>query len=431
MRTRDVCFASLLVLAVTGLRGESVSPAPNPDVARNLNNLGSFYFDRGEFARAETVLSQAAAMGEPNASLNLAATLRAEARYADAEKFYLRALAIRESEPAPSPKRIASALYGLALLYRDTARYAEAEQFARRALEHEGDVASTLNVLGMVVQAEGRTAEAEALFRHALEAAEGSSTPDAPILAEILINLGNADRLKGNLASAQAQLERAVSLLNGTGPNSTRMAAALEGLSVVVRARGDVQQARAIATRALLLFQASVGTDHPDYAAALSNLALIDLDLHDVRKARQLFLEALGIDEQKLGPTHPRIATDLNNLGVASAGLHDYASAESYFRRALAMESKTAQAAFWMANLASLYAHEGRRADALELYRHATAILRDANAPGDLRVAKILDEYATLLRAAGSFAEAEDAQTRAMRIRVRYANTNPGEVKQS
>jgi len=414
MRTRDVCFATLLVLAVTGLRGESVPPAPNPDVARNLNNLGSFYFDRGEFARAETAFSQAAAMGEPDATLNLAATLRAEARFADAEKFYQRALAMRES---------ASALYGLALLYRDTARYAEAEQFARRAVEHGGDAASTLNVLGMVVQYEGRAAEADALFQRALQTAEASPNPDAPTLAEILINLGNADRRKGNLASAQARLERAVSLLSGTGHDSMRMASALDGLALVDRARGDLQQARVVGTRALVLVQAAVGSDHPEYAAALSNLALIHQDLHDVRKARQLFLEALRIDEEKLGPAHPRLATDLNNLGVACAGMHDYASAESYFRRALALEPNGVQAAFRMANLASLYAREGKRADALGLYRDATTILRDANTPG-LRVAAILEEYATLLRGAGSYAEAEDAQAKAMRIRVQYAITN-------
>lgn len=198
------------------------------------------------------------------------------------------------------------------------------------------------------------------------------------------------------------------------------MAAALEGLSLLARARGDLKQAHLLGTRALLLLQASLGADHPEYAAALANLALVYTDLHDARKARGLYLEALRIDELKLGPAHPRLGTDLNNLGVASAELRDYISAESYFRHALEVDSKSVTAAFWMANLANVYAREGKRDDALQLDRNATTILSEANAPG-LRVAAILEEYASLLRGAGWYAEAEDAQTRAMRIRVRYA----------
>ena len=414
MRTREICFANLLLLAVTGLRGASLAPAPNPEQARNLNNLGSLYFDRGDYTRAEAALSQAAAMGETSAFLNLAATLRAEGRYADAEKMYQRALEVRETEAEPSRKRIASALYGLALVYRDTGRYAKAEEVARRALDNGADSASALNLLGMVAQAQGRLADADDLLQRSLQAAE---LPDA------LINLGNVERQRGDLSSAQTHLERAVTLLKGASQENTRMAAALEGLAQLDRARGDLKQARLVGTRALLLLSESVGTSHPDYAAALSNLALVDQDRHDFRKARQRFLEAWRIDQQKLGPDHPRLATDLNNLGVASAQLHDYANAESYLRRALEAQPAGVQAAYWMANLASLLAHEGKHDEALGLFRNATVILCDANVAGDLRMASILEEYAALLRGAGSYAEAELAQTKAMHIRVRYVIT--------
>jgi tetratricopeptide (TPR) repeat protein len=379
------------------------------------------YFDRGEYGRAETVLSQAAAMGEPEAVLNLAATLRAEARYAEAEKTYQRALAMRESEAPPSPKRIATVLYGLALLDRDMGRFAESEQLARRALEQGADAAPALNLLGVLARLQGRPAESLTLLRQALATAEVPPALDAPKLADILVNLGDTERQAGDLSNAQAHVERAVDLLKGA--KDTRTAAALEGLAMVARARGNLKQARVVGTHALLVLRAAVGTDHPEYAAALANLALVCTDLHDARKARELYREALRIDEQKLGPSHPRLGTDLNNLGVASAELHDYASAESYFRRALTVPSDSVNSAFWRANLAGLYAREGKREEALGQYRQATTTLRDANVPG-LRVAQILEEYAAVLRGAGSYAEAEDAQAKAMRIRVQYAITN-------
>jgi len=46
-----------------------------------------------------------------------------------------------------------------------------------------------------------------------------------------------------------------------------------------------------------------------------------------------------------------------------------------------------------------------------------------------MRTAAILHEYAGLLRAAGSFAEAEDAEAKAMRIRVKFALVNPGDAR--
>ncbi|MGD0617441.1 MAG: tetratricopeptide repeat protein [Bryobacteraceae bacterium] len=401
MRTRDVCFASLLVLATAGVRGESVSPAPGPQQARNLNNVGSVYFGRGEYARAESMFSQSAAMGEPEAVLNLAATLRAEGRYPEAEKMYQRA------------RPTGTALLGLALVNRDMGHYSEAEDFAHRALEQGADAGSALDLLGTVAESEGRLEDAKVLLRRALASAEQPDT---------LINLGIAERRTGDLAAAQNHLERAVALLKDAGDHGTRTAAALEALALLDRARGDLKQARVVGTRGLLLLQASVGVDHPEYAAALSNLALISQDAHDVHRAMELFRQALRIDEEKLGPAHPRVGTDLNNLGVAAAELHDYASSESYFRRALTVQSNTVTSAYWMANLASLYVHEGKGAHAMALYRDATRILRGTDSPG-LRAAQTLEEYAVLLRKAGSYAEAESVETVAMRIRVRYAIT--------
>lgn len=421
---------SLLVLAAAsfgvahpGQAVESPAPATTPEQARKLSDIGVSYFERGDYSRAEASLSQAAAMGEPEAVLKLAATLRSQARYAEAETMYQRALTMRQGELAPTSRRIASAVYGLALLRRDTGRFSDAERLARRALADGADPASTLGLLGTVLRSQGRSVEAKALLHLALETAEASPAPNAATLAGILIDLGNADRLDGDLSKAQAHFQRAVELLERAHQKSTAMAAALNGLAQVSRARGDLKQARLQGTQALSLLRAAVGTDHPEYAASLANLALIYTDLHNARKARELYLEALRIDKRTLGPEHPRIGTDLNNLGVASARLHDYVSAESYLRRALTVASNAVTSAFWRANLAGLCAHQGKRDEALELYRNAAAILLDVNAPG-LRVAQILEEYSVLLRSAGSYAEAEDVQTRAMRIRVRHAIAN-------
>jgi tetratricopeptide (TPR) repeat protein len=435
MRTRDVYLSGFLVLALASARAGETPSSPDADLARQLNNLGGFRFDRGEYGRAESLFTRAVALGQPDAVLNLAATLRAEARYSEAEAMYQRALALRESEAPRSPNRIASALCGLALLYRDTARFAEAEKMARRALDlrqqaaerDETSIAWTLNLVGMLAQAQERTAEAASLFQQALDTAEKAPSPDALTMADILINMGNAERTSGDLGNAERHLDRAIRELGDKG-DRVRTAAALNGLALVERARGDFKQARLLETRALVSLEAAVGKEHPDYSAALSSLALVDQDLHDSHKARELYREALAIDQRVLGPNHPRVGADLNNLGAAAALQHDYASAESYFRQALRLEEErkpgSVESAFRMANLAALYVREKRSSEALALYRRAAGILCAEDRQGDLRVAAILHEYAELLRAAGSFAEAEDADTRAMHIRVKYVLTN-------
>ena len=231
----------------------------------------------------------------------------------------------------------------------------------------------------------------------------------------------------GDLGGAERHLDRAIRLLGENG-DGVRMAAALDGLALVERARGDLKQARVVGTRALLLLEATLGKEHPEYAAALSTTALIEQDRHDFGKARQLYLEAWQIDRRVLGPNHPRVGADLNNLGAAATRQHDFSSAESYFRQALQLEDQrkpgSVQSAFWMANLAALYVQEKRSGQALDLYRRAAGILCAGDREGDLRVAAILHEYAELLRAAGSFAEAEDADARAMHTRVKYVLAN-------
>jgi len=394
-RLRRSYLMGLLVIAAVAIRGDTL-PGPESQKARELNNIASLYFERGDLARAEAMFSQAASMGEPEAALNLASIRRAEGRYAEAEQSARRALELREQAGE-----------------RDDAK-----------------IAAALNLLGMVTTSEGHSTDAVAYLQRALAATERHSTASQGALADILVNLGNAERLHGDLGNAQAHLQRALTL--SEGEESVRTAAALSGLSLTARERGDFKQARKLGTRALQVLRAAVGPEHPDYAASLANLAMIDQDLHDDGKARDLLVEALHIDQQKLSPDHPRIGVDLNNLGVVSTRLRDYSSAESYFLRALESEGKrnpgSVQLALWTANLASLYSREHRDAEALQRFRSATATLYTVDG-GDIRTAAILREYAGLLRVAGSFAEAADAEAKAMHIQVKFALVNPGDAR--
>ncbi len=97
---------------------------------------------------------------------NLASLYHDQGRYADAEPFYKRSLAIKEKVLGPEHPNVATGLNNLALLYDDQGRYAAAEPLYKRSLvifekalgpEHPG-VATGLNNLASLYHDQGRYA---------------------------------------------------------------------------------------------------------------------------------------------------------------------------------------------------------------------------------------------------------------------------------
>ncbi len=101
-----------------------------------------------------------------------------------------------------------------------------------------------------------------------------------------------------------------------------------------------------------------------------------------------LFRRALTIVEKALGPEHPNVATGLNNL-------------------------------------ASLYADQGKYAEADPLYQRALIVLTRAVGPEHPDVATMLENYARMLRVLNRHAEADKMEARANAIRAKHAQDNP------
>ncbi len=419
------------------------------ELAGKLANLGVVYYEQGRYQSAAVALSQAlrdfersglTAGSDYAATLgDLGSALRSLARYGEAEALYRQELSVREKQGGADEAGTATALYNLALLYDDTARYDGAIELASRAFEirqrlfgeKSPPAADALNLLGSIALARGSSREAADLFRRALDIRENAMPHDDLKLAETLINAGIADRLLGDLAGAQTALEEALSRLAKTKPGNPSMGAALNALAMVAHARGDNQKAQELLGRALSVWAVNPGTGHPDYASALTNLGAVDQDAGQPKEARKLYLQALSIDQAKLVPAHPRIENDLNNLASVSIQLHDKKAAESYLRESLEAHRvsgrpDTVQEGFALAELGVLYARRKRREEATEAFRRATAILGASNAKLDPAFAGVLEAYSRTLRESASYAEAEEAEVRAMSIRVKNALRQDG-----
>ncbi|MCG8095038.1 MAG: tetratricopeptide repeat protein, partial [Candidatus Thiodiazotropha endolucinida] len=100
----------------------------------------------------------------------------------------------------------------------------------------------------------------------------------------------------------------------------------------------DYAGARVAYERALAIFEAAFGPDHPNVARSVNNLGLVLQDLGDLAGARAALDRALAIDETAFGPDHPNVATDVNNLGLVLKELGDLAGARAAYERALTID---------------------------------------------------------------------------------------------
>ena len=95
------------------------------------------------------------------------------------------------------------------------------------------------------------------------------------------------------------------------------------------------QDALAAYKRALSIFEAALGPDHPTVAACVNNLGNVLQDLGDLDGTRAAYERALNIDEAVYGPNHPEVATNVNNLGNVLQDLGDLDGARAAYERAL------------------------------------------------------------------------------------------------
>ena len=140
------------------------------------------------------------------------------------------------------------------------------------------------------------------------------------------------------LVSDRVALNREIGQLSRTdGENSEKLTRFLVRASAMLCSLGRFSESEPLARRALAIFEASYGPDHPSVATALNNLAGLLKATNRFAEAEPLYRRALVIDEASYGPDHPEVATDLNNLAELLHATNRLAEAEPMYRRVLAI----------------------------------------------------------------------------------------------
>jgi tetratricopeptide (TPR) repeat protein len=261
------------------------------------------------------------------------------------------------------------------------------------------------------------------LAPHALAVARwgneaGIAEPTAALLSRVGLLLSS----KGLDHEAELLHRRALAVYEASlGPDHPQVAASLNNLANLLQDKGHFEEAEPLYRRARAILEARFGPNHPNVAIGLNNLAQLLFDTGRLADAEPLFRRALEIDTASLGPDHPDVAIRLNNLASLLRATNRLAEAEPLYRRALAMGEASLgpdhpSLAIRLNNLAGLLQATNRLGEAEPLYRRALAIDEASLGPDHPSVAMRLNNLARLLQATHHLAEAEPLYRRALAI---------------
>lgn len=232
MRGEAVAAATLLERALDVFRA---AYGPRHDnTARLRSRLGEIYEVQGRFEEAEAeFLAVLAARPERSTSRGLAladlgrlAGVRGD--FAAAETALSNAVGLLQPAVPPVAIDLAEALDSYGSVLRELGRLDEAQGVLRQALairERElgpshSEVALTLVGLAGVLHLQGELGLAEPLYRRAIRIQEEALGPAHPEVGETLYNLAHLEQALGDLSAAKNSFRRSAEILSSAyGPN--------------------------------------------------------------------------------------------------------------------------------------------------------------------------------------------------------------------
>ncbi|WP_165942309.1 tetratricopeptide repeat protein [Luteimonas terricola] len=241
------------------------------------------------------------------------------------------------------------------------------------------EAGAALSLLAAAELALGRYPEATAAFEESLTTLRRTPDADPKDMAAAMGNLGELHRQQGQLDRALPWYEQAYRTNElAYGPAHGETATALAALALARHESGLLPEAEQAYAQALTLM-ADAGAPKLQLAKVRTNLA--DLLIHTDRTDEAgLMLEGVLATEQALlRPGHPDLAYTLNTLGTLADA-------------------------------------QGRDDDALEFYRYALDIRRDALPPGHPAIATVLANMGGAYHDLGAVAEARDSYAQALNI---------------
>ncbi len=274
----------------------------------------------------------------------------------------------------------------LANTYWSLGLLAPAERHVRRAIDIDertlgADDPRTLDAkttLALVYFKDTRLAEAEALQREILAAQRRVLGPDHPDTVRSMAGLGGTLLQEGKLAEAATLHEAVLDVRRRTlGPDDEDTLRALDNLALTLTQQGQRKEAIARLIESLAVRERVLGKDNRGTLLNKYKIAYACAADGRYADAEKLLLETLAAQGQALGEDHPDTIDTLNELAFVHVAQNRFADAQGEYHTLLERQRRTFgpdsyQAGVTAANLGSIAAHLGDRAQALFWLKDAT-----------------------------------------------------------
>jgi eukaryotic-like serine/threonine-protein kinase len=269
--------------------------------------------------------------------LQLASSLTAEGRAAEAEPFAREALSgLREVYGDDRPLLL-MAMKTLGAVLASQGKYAEAQLYLEPSLEgyrlvlgsEHPDTMVVMVELGQLLQMQGRLLEAEPILREAAEVSRRVLGTDHPSTLNALDSLGAIAFQAGKLDEAEALWRSVVAKRQRImGDSAPVTISARVNLASVLATRGQHQAARNELQSAF----ETIENDTSRYPASmritvLANLANSHIELEEWRDAERRLMEASGGSRWVLGGDHPETLHIQAQIGYVFANTNREAEA--------------------------------------------------------------------------------------------------------
>jgi eukaryotic-like serine/threonine-protein kinase len=289
--------------------------------------------------------------------------------------------------------------------------------------------AQLLESIGLAYRRQGLSERAIPLFEQAVAIRRQERPLDNGHVAVALANLARALTDAGDLISAEAYLEQAVTLSESDGqPRPVETADILVQYgSFALVAKSDPARAAQLFGKALAIYRNSIGNQTLQVAATLNGLASAAVWMSDYPLAEQYQREALSIFQATVSRNHPDNAIALATLGSILTQRGKYAESEQVLNEALQIERNVFGAdneriAAIEADLGILYDREGDLNRAIAATEIALKVTRERRGPSHYWVGYYLDALGNLFLKAGDLPAAETYARQALTV---YAQMLP------
>jgi serine/threonine protein kinase len=361
MGAKDASARELLDMGVNRLSAQSDIQHPEVRTAL-LEAAGNAYRGIGEYAKAETLLSDAlgyrvaqkesAPVAHAQTLMSLAFVKRDQGQLGEAADLARQAIEIMSgAERTPSEATQLARLQLAEILRRDAA-FDEATKLAEAALataSTERVRAQALYSLGRARSAQGQLDDAERLLResHAIFSRIAGRLDEHTFdakngLADTLITLGRSHEAEPLLREIVSDVRQIY------GERHAIVGIALNNLA---NATSDIPEKYAEAAEtyeaAAALLADTLGPNHIEVATTYNNLGALFMKTQAWERAEEVFRRAIAIREIALGDDHPELASALNGRSVALMRLGRSAEAVPLLRRSLATFTTTLGAEHW------------------------------------------------------------------------------------